>query len=273
MCPAFRAWSNSFLVITMTGGIIHLNTVFVLNPLLILIKYKYTKIKNMSASPEPTVSIGLTFVQIIISIFSAIMVAIQVYLVNKVDKARLNIERFSGITEKFGLEIKPIIEMGNFETIAVNNKGTIPVDEILMKINLRVERRKGANLPLNIAWSRKALLDANEITKIPLHDKLWPFLEQNNLVKLVEEAQITTDDPETGENVDDYLYTGHLEKQFSVLLDITVALTIQKEITTIRKKYRLHYSWRMENIPSFEDDYIISISEDSGEWVPETQAT
>jgi hypothetical protein len=42
-----------------------------------------------------------------IAIISIILVAIQIYLVYRIDRSRLKLERLTGLTEKFGLSIKP----------------------------------------------------------------------------------------------------------------------------------------------------------------------
>lgn len=73
--------------------------------------------------------------------------------------------------------------------------------------------------------------------------------QQNHLVKLADQGTIPAENPETGEDSEDTIVTASLEKQISVFLDIQVEYTVQKEITAIRKKYRLHHSWKDETTP------------------------
>lgn len=118
----------------------------------------------------------LVLIQIFVSLLSVFLVAIQAYLVYRVDRTRLKIERFSGIGEKCGLDVKPIIENENTETIAITNNGTIPVEEITVKIDLLIERRNAVSLPFSVKWSTNALLSPKETATIPLHERMWPFL-------------------------------------------------------------------------------------------------
>lgn len=85
------------------------------------------------------------------------------------------------------------------------------------------------------------------------------FYEKNRLAETVSEK--------TGSDPEDVIYTGSLKKQFSVKLDIQITMTVQKEVSTIRKKYSLHYSWKDEPFEWYEDDYTISTSRYMGEWV------
>ena len=213
----------------------------------------------MSATPEPAFSGELVLIQIIVSLLSIFLVAVQAYLVYRVDRARLKIEKFSGIGEKCGLDVQPLIQGENIEAITITNNGTIPIDEMIVKIDLLVERRKETSLPFSVKWSTNAFLSPKEATTIPLHEKLWPFLEQNHLARIVEE--------QIGPDPEDMMYTASLEKQFSIMLDIQVNMTVQKEVTTIRKKYSLHYSWKDKPTAMYEDDYIISTSQYMGEWI------
>ena len=210
----------------------------------------------MSATADTSITVAL--IQVIATISCAVLVAIQGYRLNRVEQEKLKIEKFSRIGEKCDLDIRPVIQAETNEIVNITNKGTVSIDEMTAKIDLTVERRKESNLYLSVKWSTNALLSPKETTTIPLHEKLWPFLEQNHLAKLVEEK--------TGPDPEDTMYTASLEKQLSIMLDIQVSMTVQKEISSIRKKYSLHYSWKSEPPEWFEDDYIISTSQYMGEW-------
>ena len=202
----------------------------------------------------------------ILTAISVIIVAIQAYLVYRVDRARLKIEKYIGIGEKCELEIKPQIQSKTNEIIVVTNKGTVPIEEIMANLDLTVSRRNEADLSLHLKWGRKTLLSPKETTTIPLHEKLWNYMTKNNLAKLSEGPTFTVEDPETGEDVEDTLYTADLIKTFSILLDIQIASKVQGETNSVRKKYQLNYSWRNEPFSDYEDNYYVTIFEHMGEW-------
>jgi hypothetical protein len=204
-------------------------------------------------------SITVALIQVIAAISCAVLVAIQGYRLNRIEQEKLKVEKFSRIGEKCDLEIRPVIQADTNELVNISNKGTMSIDELTVKMDLTVKRRKESDLYLSVKWSTNALLSPKETTTIPLHEKLWPFFEQNHLAKLVEER--------TGPDPEDIMYTASLEKQLSIMLDIQVSMTVQKEISTMRKKYSLNYSWRSEPPEWFEDDYVISTSQYMGEWV------
>lgn len=202
----------------------------------------------------------------ILTAISLVLVGVQAYLVYRVDRARLKIERYTGIGEKCELQVKPQIQSRTNEIIIIVNKGTLPIDEIKANLDLTIERRNEADLSLHLKWERKTLLSPNETSTIPLHEKLWDYLTKNNLTRLTEGPRFTVEDPETGEDVDDTVYTADLVKTFSILLDIQIASKVQGETNLVRKKYQLVYSWRSEPFSDYEDNYYVTIFEHMGEW-------
>ena len=197
---------------------------------------------------------------------SLILVGVQAYLVYRVDRARLKIERYAGIGEKCELQVKPQIQGETNEIIILANKGTVPIEEVKANLDLTVNRRNEADLSLHLKWERKTLLGPNETTTIPLHEKLWDYLTKNNLARLNEGPTLTVEDPETGEDVEDTIYTADLLKPFSIMLDIQIASKVQDETSSVRKKYQLIYSWRNEPLSDYEDNYHVAIFEHMGEW-------
>lgn len=202
----------------------------------------------------------------ILTAISLILVGVQAYLVYRIDRARLKIERYTGIGEKCELQVKPQIQGDTNEIIIVVNKGTLPIDEIKANLDLTIKRRNEADLSLQLKWERKTLLSPNETSTIPLHEKLWDYLTKNNLTKLYEGPTFSVENPETGEEVEDTIYTANLVKPFSILLDIQIESKVQDETNSVRKKYQLIYSWRNEPLSDYEDDYHVTIFEHMGEW-------
>jgi hypothetical protein len=219
------------------------------------------------STPVPTQSpSGPDLFQIGISILSIVLVAIQGYLVFRVDRARLKIEKFTGLTEKFALEAKPVIR-GTEELLSINNKGSVPIKELLIKINLSFERTNEANLTKVIKWQRKHQLNPTEASTVRLHDKLKGIFEEANLIKTVEGMTVPYDDPETGEEIDYTYHPAWLKKSFTLMLDMQIEANIEDEIKTIVRKYRLEYTWIDSYQEGVDDNYKIAASDHIGEWI------
>ena len=202
-----------------------------------------------------------------LSALSALLVAIQAYLVYRLEKARLRLESYIGISEKSELEIKPETQPGENENIKITNKGLIPTDEIKTKIDITVERRNKPSLPLHLEWERRTVLSSKEVAVIPLYEKLTDFFERNKLVSLVKSGEFSSEDPETGEEVTDTLDVPRLRKPFSLILHIEVESKIEGQVRNTRKKFRFNYRWKHpESYSGWEADYEVLINEHMGEW-------
>jgi hypothetical protein len=160
-----------------------------------------------------------------------------------------------------------MIQGGTNEIITVANKGTLPIEETKVDLDLTVKRRNEADLYLHHQWGLKTLLSPDETITIPLHEKLWDFLTKNNLTKLIKGPTYWGEDPETGEDVEDTIYIAYLVKPFSIMLDIQVESKVQDQTNTTRKKYQLIYDRRDELFPDDEDNYEIKINRHEGEWI------
>jgi len=206
----------------------------------------------------------------ILPAISAVLVAVQVYLVYRIERAKLKLESYVGISEKSELEIKPEAQSGQNEIIKITNKGLIPIDEIKANIDFTVERKNKPNLPLHLEWERKTLLSSKEVAVIPLYERLFEFFKKNKLITL-EAYEFPSEDPETGEDIMEKDYAGRLVKTFSILLDIEVESRIQGQTKTARKKFRLAYTFKPLPSSDWEEDYEILINEHMGEWLEVTK--
>lgn len=92
-----------------------------------------------------------------LSTLSAILVAIQAYLVYRINKAKLRLESYLGITEKSELTIKPVIQAGPNEVITLTNNGLIPIDELEAKIDMTISIKKQPDIPFHLEWQRKTI--------------------------------------------------------------------------------------------------------------------
>jgi hypothetical protein len=219
------------------------------------------------STPMPTpIPSGIDSLQIGISVLSIVLVAIQGYLVFRIDRARLKLEKFTGLTEKFALEVKPIV-LGTQELLNIENKGTIPVKELLIKINLSIERTNEANITKAIKWRRKHQLNPTEAATVPLHDKLKVIFEEIKLIQTVEGMTVPYDNPETGDELDYTYHPAWLEKSFTVMLDMQIEANIEDEVKKIVRKYRLEYTGSDTFQEGVDDNYKIAASDYMGEWI------
>jgi len=203
--------------------------------------------------------------QIFLTALSVILVAIQAYLVYRIDKAKLSLETYVGITEKSELRIDPEIKSDQSAIIKLTNTGLIPIDELEAKIDMTFSRKKQQDISFHLEWQRKTILSSKEVAAIPLHEKLGDFLEAKKLITMREE-EFPSEDPETGEDITDTFPVPELVKPFSAILTIEVKSKIQGQIKTTKKKFRLNYTFRFEPLPFYEPDYEITIYEHMGEW-------
>jgi len=194
-----------------------------------------------------------------------VLVAIQAYLVYKVDRARFRLESYLGITEKSELMIKPEIQAGPNEVIMLTNNGQIPIDELEAKIDMTISIKKQPDIPLHLEWQRKTILSPKEVAILPLYEKLSNFFEGKKLMT-TEEFEFPSEDPETGEDVMDTLSAPRLVKPFSAMLEVEVKSKLQGQTKTTKKKFRLNYNFIFAPIQDYEPDYEITVYEHMGEW-------
>jgi len=208
---------------------------------------------------------ALEEVQSVLTALSVILVAIQAYLVYRINKSKLALETYVGITEKSELRIEPEIKSEQLEIIKLTNTGLIPIDELEAKIDINISRKNQQSISFQLEWQRKTILSSKEVAVIPLYEKLGDFLEEKKLIKMSEE-EFPSSDPETEEDIMDTISVPNLVKPFSAILGIEVKSKIQSQVKTTKKKFKLNYTLRFEPLPFYEPDYEITIHEHMGEW-------
>lgn len=208
-----------------------------------------------------------------IAIFSVILVAIQIYLVYRIDRARLKLERLTGLTEKFGLSIKPEAHAVS-EKIVLLDSGLVPIEEIEAVLEMTFQRKNEENKSLRLKWVRHQVLNSKEEATIPLHEKLREFLLENDFIKK-HDVEIPSGevDPVTDEVIMIETPVYGLVRPFLAIVNLEVKSKIEGHSKTIKKRFEFKYDYVPEvfEIPpspelEYEDDYRISISEHMGEW-------
>jgi hypothetical protein len=211
--------------------------------------------------------------QNIVAVVSIFLVAVQIYLVYRIDRAKLRLERFMGITEKFGLSIRPKAQ-GVSEVIVLSNNGIIPVEEIHAILEITLQRKGEPEESLRLEWMRKQVLNSKEEAVLPLYEKLREFLVTNKFIRTHEVTIPSGEiDDITGDYFDITMPVSNLAKRFDATLNLEVKVKIEGQTKTIKKRFKLEYDYRTEvfSMPpppelEYEDDYLIRISEHMGEW-------
>lgn len=208
-----------------------------------------------------------------IAIISMILVAIQIYLVYRIDRARLKLERLTGLTEKFELSIKPEAHAVS-ETIILSNSGLIPIEEIEAVLEMTFQRKDEENKSLRLKWVRRQVLNSKEETTMQLHEKLRGFLLENNFIK---EHDVETPSGEVDPLTDEVIWIEtsvySLVRAFLAIVNVEVKSKIEGHSKIVKKKFEFEYDYVPEvfEIPpppelEYENDYVIQTSEHMGEW-------
>jgi hypothetical protein len=208
-----------------------------------------------------------------IAVISAILVAVQIYLVYRIDRARLRLERLTGLTEKFGLSVKPEGRVMG-ERILLSNSGLVPIEEIEAILEIILQRKDEPDKSLKLKWVRQEILNSKEETTITLYEKLDEFLLGNGFIRKHDAETPSGDlDPETGEIIWITNPVYSLVKVFLAIVNVEVKCKIEGHSVTIKKKFMLDYYYKPEVFEApppgwleYEDDYEISASEHMGEW-------
>ena len=140
---------------------------------------------------------------------------------------------------------------------------------MLVKIKLTIEKHGQESQTYNLRWLRKSHFSSQESATIPLFEKLSEILKSSKLVKVVKGQMITSEDPMTGEDVDDYATPSILQKEFSIQLEMEMELNLHEEIRRISRKYRLSYSFLedYEYQEGMDDNYKVAVFDHMGDWI------
>lgn len=217
--------------------------------------------------------IGLWFQQ---NLFTLIQVAVGIilaYLAYRINKGRLKIEKYVGISEKAVLTVKPKTQYHKKEILALTNNGIIPIDEIQAKLDITISHKDSPDIPLHLEWECKTVLNSKEDAVIPVYEKLDQILEENKLITTrtvlfpTEERDVLTGEYVFGEDI-----VRDLHKSFSVTVNIEVKSKIYDSTRTIKKRFRFDYDWKPEfyAMPpeqfEYEENFAIQITELMGKW-------
>ena len=195
---------------------------------------------------------------------------ILAYLVYKGQKIEKNVE----ISEKTSLAIKSKIQPHHYnEIIVISNSGTAPVDKLEAKIEITISPKGSPDITSSLEWECKEVLDVKEEVTIPLHSKLIPILEENNLMKTRKEDFPTNQiDEVTGEYMHYEESIRDLRKIFSITINLEVKSRVLSFPKTIKKTFRLDYDWDPEffgekqGMFQYTENFTVEITDVRGNW-------
>lgn len=209
-------------------------------------------------------------INLILSVANAIMVAINLLLVNRRAKESLKLskrEQRIKILEKSGLSVH-LSATNNKEEIKVTNIGELSIDKLSVDVNVVTET--GESLVKRKYVSKDALLKAQELI-VPLHSVLKNALKEKELISYIESDMGTQFDPNIGDDVPIIVSAWHTKDEFS--LDIVIktgyeALGEEKaQQDTFKMKYVIDPEFFRDPFIFIDgDNYEIQIEKISGQW-------
>lgn len=217
--------------------------------------------------------IGLWFQQNLFALIQVVVGIILAYLAYRINKGRLKIEKYVGISEKAGLTVKPKTQHHEKETIVLSNTGIAPIDEIEAKLDITISHKNSKDIPLHLEWECESVLNPKEDAVIPLYQKLDPVLEENKLI-ITRTVEFSTEEIDiiSGEYILAKDIVRDLHKSFSATVNIEVKSQIYDSIKTIKKRFRFDYDWKPEvgRMPpdqfEYKENFTIQIAELMGKW-------
>jgi hypothetical protein len=210
--------------------------------------------------------------QNLVAVLQIVVLAIQIYMVYRIEKKRLGVEKYVDIIQKSELSIAPRTHTHKQkEVIELLNKGTLPINEVKVNINATIYQNDTTEDLPQMEYRRNTVLNPNDKMIIPLYEKLERLLEERKLIRIR-----TVDLPSGEEDIDGepILFeekVKDLRKPFSIILSIKARFKVHEEIVTRSKNFKLEYVYDPEYfrdpLPfTYMEDYHINIQEIMGEW-------
>jgi len=211
-----------------------------------------------------------TTINIILSIANAVMVATNIYLINRRTKESLELSRREqriSVLEKSGLSIE-LSAQNNKEEIKVTNIGQLPIDNI--KFDICALTGSGGTLLQRTYLRKDTLLKAGEFT-IPLYSALKNQLKEKGMLSFHENEMGTEFDPDIGHEVPIIFSVWYAKNDFSLDLKVKTSYQVLGETKTQQDTFRMEYVvdpefFRDAFVFIDSDNYKIDAQRVSGEW-------
>ncbi len=213
---------------------------------------------------------AIDVVTIVLSIANAIMLAINLLLINRRSKEGLQVskrEQRIKILEKSGLSTE-LLALKNKEELKITNIGELSIDTLSLDVCILTE--SGENLLEREYNSKGSLVKAQEFV-VPLYSILKNMLKEKELISYSEYEMGTEIDPYSGRDVPIIASAWHAKKDFSLEIVVKTSYEVLGETKTQQDTFKLEYvidpEWYRDNFVFVDsDNYEIKVRKISGEW-------
>jgi hypothetical protein len=211
-----------------------------------------------------------TTINIILSVANAVMVATNIYLINRRTKEGFKLSRREqriSILEKSGLSIE-LTAHNNKEEIKVTNIGQLSIDNI--KVDICSLTESGKTLLQRTYLRKDTLLKAGEFI-VPLSSILKGQLKEEGKLSFHKNEMGTEFDPDIGREVPIIFNVWYAKNDFSLILKVKTSYQVLGETKTQQDTFRLSYIvdpqfFRDPFVFIDGDNYKINVQRISGEW-------
>jgi len=205
----------------------------------------------------------LTLISVVInlalSVANAVMLGINLFLVNRRSKESLQLSRSDQrikIFEKSAVMLE-LIGKNNQEEIKVTNNGETSIDKLSLNVSVL---KSGENLLERKYTSKSSLLKTQGFT-VPLHNVLKKAYAEKKLMTYREDEVGMEFDPEVGDDVPIILRKWWAKEDFSVDITVNTTYEVMGEEKTQQDSFKVDY----EVDPEFYRTYLMFIDGDNFE--------
>lgn len=211
-------------------------------------------------------------INLILSAINAIMVGINIYLMNRRTKEGLKLsqrEQRISILEKSGLSVGLATQKSKVE-LRVTNIGKLSIDNIIFDLCVLTE--SGETLLEKTYLRKDTLLKAEEFT-IPISSILNDRLKEKEFLSFHEITLGDEFDPDSGRYYPVIARAWWAERDFSIDLIININYQVLGESKTQRNTFKIKYivdpkfyGYHGEDMFIDSDNFRIEVQRISGEW-------
>lgn len=213
---------------------------------------------------------ALTIVNIVLGIANAVMIAINLLLVNRRAKEGLKLsqrEQRIGILRESGVSID-LLAKRNTEEIKVTNIGGMTIEKL--GLDICIQRESGEDLLKKKYVINTSLFKSQDLV-IPLNEVLRKILGEKKLLTYIEQEDGTDFDPDIGEDVPIIFSKWDAGKDFALIVTIKTGYEVLGEEKTQQDNFRMSYvidpSFYQDDMQFIDsDNFEIRIQKISGEW-------
>jgi hypothetical protein len=210
-----------------------------------------------------------TIVNVVLSTANAVMLAINLFLVNRRTKESLQLserDQRIKIFERAGLLLELLV-ISNQEEIKVTNTGEMSIDKLSLNVSVL---KSGEKLLDRKYTSKSSLMKAQDFT-VPLHKVLRKTFEERKLMSYRKDEVGFEFDPDVGYEVPIIIGKWWATEDFSLEITVNTSYEVMGEEKTQQNTFKADYEvdaefYREPFIFIDGDNFAIKIQKIHGEW-------